>query len=235
VQSRRPGSLAQAPAHGFWPGTAVCDNFAQPDGLPVWFYRPARCLMLPVMAEEPDDQALMLRYRAGDTVAFERLYERHKGPLFRYCLRQCGDRELAGDLFQEVWTRIINARRRYEPSARFSTYMYQIAHNCFVDQLRRQSRRPLASDAFDPQALPAARADGAEQGAMNQQTADALLAAVAALPAEQREVFLLREEAGLSLAEIATVTGVAQETAKSRLRYALSKLRETLLARGAWP
>ena len=191
--------------------------------------------MLAVMADEPDDQALMLRYRAGDTVAFQRLYERHKGPLFRYCLRQCGDREIAGDLFQEVWTRIINARRRYKASARFTTYMYQIAHNCFVDQLRRQSRRPAPDPACDPQALPGASADGAEQGAINRQTADALLAAVAALPDEQREVFLLREEAGLSLAEIADVTGVPQETAKSRLRYALGKLRETLVARGAWP
>ena len=193
--------------------------------------------MLPVMAAEPDDNALMLRYRAGDTVAFQRLYERHKGPLYRYFLRHCGDPDLAGDLFQDVWTKIIKARGSYESSARFTTYMYQIAHHRLVDHFRRQSRRPAerGGPVFDPEDI-AAVADGdSEQAVMRQQITEQLRQTIAALPAEQRDAFLLREEAGLSLAEIAAVTGVPPETAKSRLRYAVTRLRALLVAQGAWP
>jgi RNA polymerase sigma-70 factor (ECF subfamily) len=192
--------------------------------------------MLAAMAGEPDDNALMLRYRAGDTVAFQRLYARHKGPLFRFFLRQCGHSELAGDLFQEVWTRIIKARLDYEPRARFTTYMYQIARNILKDEYRRQQRRPAdtGAGAIDPDQQ-ASAGGGADAGAENLQAAAALRTAIAALPDDQREAFLLREEAGLSLVDIAVVTGVPEETAKSRLRYALGKLRQSLLDQGAWP
>ena len=187
------------------------------------------------MAGEPDDTALMLRYRAGDTLAFERLYSRHRAPLFRFLLRQCNDRDLSGDLFQEVWARIIKARLDYEPGALFTTYMYQIARNLLIDEWRRRGRRPgdQAGDGEDPDEQPTQ--GGAEDGAIGLEAADALRRSLAALPDEQREAFLLREEGGLSLAEIAAVTGVAEETAKSRLRYAVSKLRRSLVEQGAWP
>ncbi len=193
--------------------------------------------MLPAMAGEPDDNALMLRYRAGDTVAFERLYARHKGPVYRYFLRQCGDAELAGDLLQELWAKIIAARHRYEARAKFTTYMYTLAHNCWIDNRRRESRRPLvsASEDFEPEAMTVDPAATAERGAINLETAAQLEAAIAALPEDQREAFLLREEAGLSLAEIAVATDVPEETAKSRLRYAVQKLKRALLEQGAWP
>lgn len=182
-------------------------------------------VMLPGMAGRIDDRVLMVRYRNGDVAAFETLYAHHKGPLYRYFLRQGQSPENASELFQEVWTKIIRAKDRYKPTAKFTTYMYQVAHNCLVDYLRKQSRKPQGA-VIDPDELPAAADDGPESGAETMQTIERFRRVLAALPAEQKEAFLLREEGGLSLNEIATITGVGAETAKSRLRYAVSKLRK---------
>lgn len=185
--------------------------------------------MLPAMAPEPDDVSLMVRYRAGDVAAFETLYGRHKGPLYRYFLRQCRNPDIAADLFQEVWARIIRARLAYRPTARFTTYMYQIAHNCLVDHFRREERRlDGTADLPDPDYGPANGAPGPEAAAMSEEARQTFRRALDGLPAEQREAFLLREEAELSLADIAAVTGANEETVKSRLRYAVKKLRIAL-------
>ncbi len=184
--------------------------------------------MLPAMVPEPDDISLMLRYRAGDVSAFETLYRRHKGPLYRYFLRQCRDGQAAADLFQDVWSNIIRARESYRPTARFTTFMYQIAHNCLVDHFRRQGSR-----LEDPAADPPDHADetpGPEALVMATEVTLFFRRALDRLPALQREAFLLREEADLSLADIALVTGTSEETVKSRLRYALKKLRTIVAA-----
>ena len=94
----------------------------------------------PVAAAVTDDAALMLRYRDGDARAFEILYERHKGPLYRYLQRMCGRREVADDLFQEVWSKVIASRSRYEARAQFNTFLFRIAHNCAIDYFRRSGR-----------------------------------------------------------------------------------------------
>jgi RNA polymerase sigma-70 factor (ECF subfamily) len=186
--------------------------------------------MLPVMAGELDDRELMAAYRDGDVAAFETLYSRHKGPLYRYYLRQGCDAPTAAELFQEVWANIIRARSGYRPTARFSTYMYRIAHNCLVDHYRRSGRVVDLVDegkvAIDE--LPGGDCDGPEAAAVSGERIASFRAALAALPDEQREAFVLREETGLGLADIAAVTGVSAETAKSRLRYALKKLRAAL-------
>lgn len=184
-----------------------------------------------VEAVVPDDATLMLRYRKGDVRAFETLYERHKGALYRYLQRLCRSPEMANDLFQEVWSKVIASRERYEPRAKFTTFLFHIAHNCAVDQFRRAGR-PQEKLAQDVEAL----AD--QLAGPSHESPDAALAesqlradfkrALDELPAEQRDVFLLYEETGLGLEEIGRVTGVAMETAKSRLRYALSKLRGAL-------
>ena len=187
--------------------------------------------MLPVMATEPDDTTLMLRYRDGDVAAFETLYARHRGPLYRYFLRSVSDRDTAAELFQEVWTRIVRAAQRYEARAKFTTYMYQLAHNVRIDHYRRQSRRPRlvsgdgGSSDVEPESPDGDRPDRALTSSL---AGIRLRSAIAALPDDQRDAFLLREEGGLSLAEIAAATGVAPETAKSRLRYAVAKLRAGL-------
>ena len=177
----------------------------------------------------------MLRYRGGDARAFEELYARHRGGLFRYILRQVGFRAAADEVFQEVWMRIIAARERYRVEARFATFLYRVAHNCVMDHFRRKPPLQLISfedDAEQALQVPAPASERPDRIAQRRQSANRLLRALALLPDEQRNAFLLHEEGGLTLEEIGDVTGVGRETAKSRLRYALAKLREELNGSG---
>ena len=166
----------------------------------------------------------MLAYGGGDAGAFETLYARHRGGLFRFVLRAVKDRGLAEELFQEVWVRVIEARGRYAPKARFTTWLYTIAHNLLVDHWRRKGLSLVALDGED---VPSESANPARQAEAREALAR-LVHALEALPAAQREAFLLHEEGGLSVAEIAAVTGAGEEAAKSRLRYAMAKLKAAL-------
>lgn len=181
------------------------------------------------MDREPADEALMLRYRDGDAGAFEALYGRHRGPLFRYFLRQWRDRAAAEEMFQDVWAGVIRSRARYQPAAKFTTWLYRMAHNRLMDEYRRGGG-PVSFD--DPEAAvadpPAPPGADPARAAENREQAARLLAALEALPEAQREAFLLHEEGGLTLEEIAAATGVGFETAKSRLRYAVTRLRQAL-------
>ncbi len=105
------------------------------------FLRLAGWLMLPVMAREFSDKTLMARYQRGEVAAFEALYTRHKGPLYRYFLRQGFSSEASAELMQEVWMKIIRAKDRYKPTAKFTTYLYRLAHYCRVDQYRRSAHK----------------------------------------------------------------------------------------------
>jgi len=188
--------------------------------------------MLPVMTRNTDDKALMLRYRQGEVAAFEVLYARHKGPLYRYFLRQGLGSESSAELMQEVWMKLIKAKDRYEPTAKFTTYLYRLAHNCLVDQYRRSAHKTVQkidSTGIDVAELPATTPNP-EAEAIRGESAQQFRTALANLPDEQREAFILKQEADLSLADVAYVTGVSTETAKSRLRYAFSKLRQQLAA-----
>ena len=181
---------------------------------------------IPAMDASPDDSALMLRYKDGDVAAFETLYRRHNDSLYRYLLRLSRHPDTAEDVFQEAWGKISKARETYRPTARFSTYLYRVAHNCFIDHVRRNKRHTYAV-VTDPEHQP----DPGE--APDTQTERALarrrlLAALDDLPDEQKDVFLLHEEAGLTLDDIASITDCNRETAKSRLRYAVNKLRAAI-------
>jgi len=182
------------------------------------------------MLNRLDDTALMLRYRDdGDMAAFEMLYSRHRTPLYRYLLRQCGDAQAAEDLFQEAWLRIIRSRETYRPTARFNTYLYRLAHNCLVDRYRQAGRRPVEADCdHEDAAGETAGERPVEDETERLQTAARLRVALDALSREQREAFLLHQETGLTLDEIAAVVGVGRETIKSRLRYAVNHLRARL-------
>ena len=178
-----------------------------------------------------DDSALMLRYHDGDMRAFEMLYARHKGPLHRYLQRLSRDPDVANDLFQEVWSKIIASRERYEVRAQFNTFLFRIAHNCAVDYFRRTGHMPAAqlADVSElEEVLPDSESAQPEAQASRAEVKAAFKQALESLPLEQRDVFVLYQESGLSLEEIGKVTGVAMETAKSRLRYAVSKLRTAL-------
>lgn len=180
---------------------------------------------------DSDDASLMLRYRDGDVRAFEVLYTRHKGSLYRYLQRMCRNKELCNDLFQETWSKVIASRERYQVKAQFTTYLFHVAHNCAIDHFRRTARQHTSrTDDFDElqDRLPGADADRPDSKVSEAQLQKAFESALAQLPDEQRHVFVLREETGLTLEEIGQVTGVTMETAKSRLRYALGKLRGAL-------
>jgi RNA polymerase sigma-70 factor (ECF subfamily) len=177
------------------------------------------------------DAELMRRYAQGDARAFETLYARHRGALYRFLVRQTRDAELAADLFQETWGKVIAYRARYEERARFRTFLFHVARNLWLDALRARGRdvawaatplEPDDSTYADP------RARGPESLVAGSAAGERLLAALAALPDAQREAFLMHEEGELTLEEIAAVTGVGAETAKSRVRYALAKLRTAL-------
>ena len=174
----------------------------------------------------------MLAFAQGDAGAFDRLYARHKGTVFRFISRSLPTRADAEEIFQEVWMKAIEARGRYEPRAKFTTWIYAIAHNRLVDLWRKKglSLVPLdggddESPAHDPPADPSDEpfAQVATREAMAR-----FVAAFEALPPTQREAFLLKEEAELSIAEIAQATGANEEAVKSRVRYATAKLREAI-------
>ena len=180
------------------------------------------------------DEELMLAYAAGDAAAFDALYARHKGGVYRYLLRQCRQSGVADELFQDVWMNLIRVRSSYAPTAKFTTWLYRLAHNRLIDHYRASGHLTLVSaddEAHEETvaALPGARSDQPQVRAENRELGERLRAAVGALPPVQREAFLLQQEGGLSLAEIADLTGVGIETVKSRLRYGLAKLRGDLV------
>lgn len=186
------------------------------------------------MRDEVADEQLMELYRDGDAGAFDILYHRHKGGLFRYLLRLCKNQSVAEELFQEVWSNIIRSRERYQPTAKFSTFLYQVAHHRAIDHIRQTPAPALSLEAENEEGntladmIPADAGDQPEFLVERKRLLTSMVEQIEALPMLQREAFLLREEAGMSLEEIATATGTSAETAKSRLRYALAKLREGL-------
>jgi len=177
------------------------------------------------MSQADTDEALMLAYGAGDATAFRRLYLRHADPVYRYCLRASGSPANAAEFAQDVWMRVIEARQRYAQTAGFKTWLYRIAHNRMVDHWRTQARRTSSEALLDEQADPAA---SPERRAAAEDCVDRLQVELAALPLAQRELIVLREEGELTLEQIAGLQSVGRETVKSRLRYALARLKEAL-------
>jgi len=167
----------------------------------------------------------MQRYRDGDTRAFDRLYDRYRGPLYRYIRRLCGDCAEAEELYQDVWLRMLRARDQWDAKQAFSPWLYRIAHNRVIDHWRAKGRAP--EQDIEEESIEAAGL-AQELLAHLRDCVQRLLALIGGLPEVQRSAFLLKEEAGLSLAQIAQVTGSERETVKSRLRYAMQRLRRGL-------
>lgn len=178
--------------------------------------------------QSPSDETLMLAYANGDGDAFAELYARHRARLFHYLLGQLRDRSLAEELFQDVWQKMIHARNGWRPDAAFATWLFRIAHNRLNDHWRAARHRPVAPDDADERTARLADTCTPELLADEQAQRLELRQALAELPPEQQEVVILRLEQELSLEEIGQITGVGRETVKSRLRYAMDKLRARL-------
>lgn len=180
---------------------------------------------------DSSDEELMLLYRDGDAGAFDALYARHKGGLYRYLLRQCREAGAAEELFQDVWMNLIRARAGYTVQAKFTTYLYRLAHNRLIDHYRKTAPAVVVSFGDEDgealaELLPDERERPADDALDARRQAGRLLELLAELPEAQREAFLLQQEGGMTVEQIAQATGVTRETAKSRLRYAVSKLRQ---------
>jgi RNA polymerase sigma-70 factor (ECF subfamily) len=185
------------------------------------------------MSAGDSDEALMSRYAGGDAAAFEVLYRRHEMRVWRYLERSVRNRATSDEIMQEVWFAVARDAPRYKPTARFTTWLFTIAHNRMIDSIRT-SRRQISLETLEGDrdaevsALASAQGQNPAAAAISHDQATALIRAITALPGEQREAFLLQVEGDLSVEEIAAITGVSFETAKSRLRYARTKLRESL-------
>ncbi len=196
--------------------------------------RPAVVLQVssPASPGEPSsesDEALMQGYRRGNEAAFRELYARYRSPVLRFVRRLCPDSNDAEEIAQETWLAIVRGKERYETRARFTTYLFSIAHRRTMDRWCQRGRAPDVGQADDQiDTLAGSTSSEPDVRASNDELREDLLAAVAALPLAQREAFLLRAEGGLGLEEIAEITGTNRETAKSRLRFALVRLREAL-------
>jgi RNA polymerase sigma factor (sigma-70 family) len=185
--------------------------------------------------DESDDQ-LVARYVAGQSDAFDRLYRRHETSSWRFILRQVRDEAIANDIMQETWFSVASHAHKWQPDAKFSTWLLTIARNKVMDWFRAaepaesiDAAAIAASGLAHPDALIVDSILGPLRQVQSRELAVALINAVEQLPADQREAFLLQAHGDLSVEEIALATQVSFETAKSRLRYARNKLKSLLL------
>lgn len=195
------------------------------------------------MSDQAADEDLLAAYANGDARAFGELYDRHERAIYRFFLRQGAAAAIADDLLQETWLAVVRNAAHFEPRAKFTTWLYTIARSKMIDHWRARNdavslsyfadhlSNETANDSDEAMAdVPGSDAHRPDHQVIARAEARAFLAAVEALPPVQREAFLLQVEGDLSLDEIAVVTGAARETVKSRLRYAMGKLRSAMEA-----
>ena len=185
------------------------------------------------MSNSASDEQLIKWYQNGNSKAFETLYRRYKNAIYYYFYHQVQSGSIADELHQDVWLNIIKSSSRFSQQSSFKTWLYRIAHNRLIDHYRRNSKQTLhlvQEDLPEPQPTDASHQQAVEPDEhLQQQQLDGLLVqGIERLPQEQKEVFLLHEKTQLSLEQIAQVTDNSYERTKSRLRYAVKKLRQHL-------
>lgn len=174
-----------------------------------------------------EDVRLMLAFREGEAAAFDALFRRWSGPLLRYLERMVRDLATAEDLVQEVFLRVHRARDRYTAEARFSTWLYRIATNLALNELRRPRRRAVHRSMEDEAAVPLASADPATENVVDaRRMAEAAWSELGKLPEKQRAALCLSAVEGLSYAEVAEALEVTEKAVKSLVHRARSALAE---------
>jgi RNA polymerase sigma factor (sigma-70 family) len=183
---------------------------------------------------EMTDQALIKSYVSGDQMAFACLLERHQSRLLSYIYKLVKDPELAQDLFQDTFIRIVNTlqQNRYNDEGKFLPWAMRIAHNLVIDHFRKSKRMPTYTndkEDFDIFSVLKHKGPDAEEIMINTELENKVMSVIAKLPNEQKEVLYMRHYAELSFQEIADQTGVSINTALGRMRYALLNLKKMLL------
>ena len=187
---------------------------------------------------EATDEALMIRFQAGERTVFAVLVKRYQGPLYNFALRHLRNPSSAEEVVQDAFVRLVQNAGDFKHEARFSTWMFTIVRNLCIDQIRKQSLRrhpsleePKRAGEGEGPTLGEQTADSkanVERTAVSTEIRERLMQAVDALPDEQREVFLMREVSNLPFKEIAEIVGIPENTVKSRMRYALERLQAAL-------
>lgn len=186
--------------------------------------------------DDVSDEALMIRYQRGDQTAFAVLVRRHQGALYNFAFRQLRIPQMAEDVVQEAFVRVVQSASDFKHEARFLTWVYTIVRNLCIDNLRKHAlrRHPSLDESRGDEGGPTLGEHTADPNASTERAAtgselkERIVAAVDKLPDDQREVFLMREVSNLPFKEIAEITGVPENTVKSRMRYALERLQEAL-------
>lgn len=183
------------------------------------------------------DEELLERFRGGDARAFEELMRRHRTPLYNFILRSVRVPATAEEIHQDAWLRILQGAADFQRASKFTTWAYTVARNLCIDHARKAALRRHPSldqssgaDEDGPslgELLPDTRA-AVDRSAIGKELQVRIARAVEALPADQREVFLMREYSNLQFKEIAEIVGAPENTVKSRMRYALERLQEAL-------
>jgi len=179
------------------------------------------------------DEALMQSFAQGQSSAFEQLYDRHETSVWRFVFRSVQNQAVTDDLVQELWFAVARTAASYEPTAKFKTWLFTMARNRVIDHVRTAKNHvSIDAENDDGESMFSDLAAESRLGPLRQvssrEQATALLNAIEQLPNDQREVFLMQAEGDMSVEEIAAATGFSFETAKSRLRYARSKLKVLL-------
>tara|TARA_R110001583_G_scaffold78751_1_gene213276 strand:+ start:2200 stop:2814 length:615 start_codon:yes stop_codon:yes gene_type:complete len=177
------------------------------------------------------DEQLMLDYQAGDMNAFETLYRKHKGPLYRYFVRQLHQQQLAEDLYQDTWSKVITAAAQYQVTAKFTTWLYKIAHNLLIDHVRAVKPLDKVAPLGEDETMDSLEADSQaspESQLQQQQQVDMMKQCIAKLPPVQKEAFLLNIEMGMTAAAISDIANVTLEATKSRIRYAYQSIKQCI-------
>lgn len=189
--------------------------------------RPLNKLNVAKEIEIPDEDLMLAYAQKNDQQAFALLYTRHKSSLYRYCVRMVGNEALGAELFQDAWSKVIKARERYKPSAKFKTYLFHVAHNLIIDHWRKHRPDMLSVDDDENFVELESSSDFLDE-LNTAEKIEQFRQAVLQLPPKQRNVLLLHYDSGLTLEQIATLDGLGRETVKSRLRYAMKKLKMIL-------
>ncbi len=175
------------------------------------------------MKNKSDEELMIMFGKRGRQSAFAELYCRHKDALYRYFVRQldAGQNEQAEELYQETWQRIIEKRATYLPTAKFTTWLYRIAHNLLIDNYRKKTVQAVYSEQYS-------ELESSEYSDSEQREKEAIKHCVSKLPMHQREVFMLRYESDFNPCQICEIVDAKPEAIKTRLRYALTQLRKCL-------